>query len=186
MRILAFCLGLTLAAAGCVSSPQTVEARVKPHTALVELMSGGHCSGTRAGPHLVLIATHCVDDNPGAVIVDGVPTNVTARGFAGEDWAWIAVDLTFESWAPLGPLPKVGDEVFFFGNVSILRGALRRGYVSAIQDGWLVVDINAGKGDSGAAVFNAKGQIIGVISGGHAYDRFTITLVQPVVLSGAP
>lgn len=182
-RILALCLGIVLGMAGCVSMlPKPLpESAYYDLSVLVEFMGDGHCTGTKAGPHLVLIASHCVRHYPGAVLIDGEPANIVSTHLGEGDQAAIEVDITFDRWAEIGPTPQVGDELFFVGNPGEGRRLLRRGYVSGFQLGWIVVDINVGKGDSGSAVFNDRGQIVGVVSGFYQYEMFVIALIQPVV-----
>jgi hypothetical protein len=180
---LALALGILLGVAGCVSMiPKlTPEASVHGHSVLVEFVGDGHCSGTAIGPHTILTAAHCVSDYPGAVIVNGVPANVERTHLDGGDQARIEVDITFDTWAEVGPAAKQGDRVFLYGNPGILRDVLRRGYIAGAAEGLLLTDINIGHGDSGAGVFNDKGQVIGVVSGYYLDRVFVVGGVQAVI-----
>lgn len=182
-RILALCLGIVLGMAGCVSMfpTDTVERRTHGHSVLVEFIGDGHCTGTKLGRHTLLIAAHCVNTYPGAVLVDGVPTNISRTHLDGGDQARIEVEITFDSWAVIGKPAGMGDRIFFFGNPAILRDVLRRGYIAGERDGLLIADITVGHGDSGSAVFNDRGEVIGVVSGYYQDRAFTIAGIQPIV-----
>ena len=184
MRLLAFLLMLTLT--GTASALTRTEANVRAYSVYVEFMDGGHCTATKIGKRTLLIAAHCVTEEPGAVIVDGTPVNVTKIHLDGGDQARIEVRAEFKRYAVMGDLPKQGDTVFMFGNPGMLRGILRRGYVSGEGGGLIVTDINIGKGDSGSAVFNERGQVVGIVSGYYVHDAFVIAGIQPVIRVQSP
>lgn len=182
-RILALCLGVVLGMAGCVSMlpTNTVEQRVEGYSVLVELGLGSHCTGTKIARHTLLIAAHCVNDYPGMVIVDGMPANVVRTHMDGGDQARIELDLTFDSFATVGKPPAIGDRIFIIGNPGELREILRRGYVAGSHREWLVADLNDWYGDSGSAVFNERGEVVGTIYGAYTENIFKIGLIQPVI-----
>lgn len=58
----------------------------------------------------------------------------------------------------------VADDLFIFGNPANLEDIFRRGYVCVVSKSGYLVDMNGFFGDSGAALFNTKGQIVGIVS----------------------
>lgn len=181
-RILALCLGIVLGMAGCMSMlpTTTVEQRVHDHTVLLEF-ADGHCSGTVVAKNVILTAAHCVSGYPWMVVIDGTPANIERTHLDGGDQARIEVDISFAAWAEVGPPVKRGDRVFLYGNPGELRDVLRRGYVAGEGNGLLLTDINIGHGDSGAGVFNDRGQVVGVVSGYYLHRVFIIGGIQPVI-----
>jgi hypothetical protein len=132
------------------------------------------CSATAIGPHALLTASHCelpTDD----IAVDGQPATIFGILRDGADHSIYYVDSTFPQWATFADeLPSIADRVFLFGNPGSDEDIYREGYVAAIKTGELTpfsdsqtaiyFDLNGFFGDSGAAVFNAKGEIVGIIS----------------------
>jgi S1-C subfamily serine protease len=78
--------------------------------------------------------------------------------------------------AVLGPNPQVGEEVFAIGNPLGLVGSLSAGVVSGLdrtfrledgrtQSGLVQFDAAVNPGSSGGPLLNAKGQVIGIVTG---------------------
>ena len=76
----------------------------------------------------------------------------------------------------LGPNPQVGEEVFAIGNPLGLVGSLSAGVVSGLdrtfrladgrtQSGLVQFDAAVNPGSSGGPLLNAKGQVIGIVTG---------------------
>lgn len=99
--------------------------------------------------------------------INGVPQKMKHVVVDKSDHAFIVFEDTapeFSNVALLAAYPKVGDDIFYWGNPDGHNQFLRKGYVaSRVQNAW-VVDSNTWKGDSGAGVFNKEGRLIGVVS----------------------
>jgi S1-C subfamily serine protease len=78
--------------------------------------------------------------------------------------------------AVLGPSPQVGDETFAVGNPLGLVGSLSAGVISGLNrtfklgngqtlSGMLQFDAAVNPGSSGGPLLNAKGQVIGIVTG---------------------
>jgi V8-like Glu-specific endopeptidase len=134
-----------------------------------ESQGAGVCSSTAVGPHKLLTATHCVATGL-AFKVDGQLVTVAAITNDGADHSIMTLsDMTFEEYAVVNADSlKQGDHVYMWGNPDGLNDQYREGYVTgAIQtpDGPIVtLDLNGYFGDSGAGLFNEKGEVVGVIS----------------------
>jgi hypothetical protein len=148
----------------------------------------GSCSGTAIGPHALLTATHC--SSPSAVVsIDGNDADVLGTMGDGLDHTIILVSATFKDYVDVAARVNLdqSEEIFVFGNPGPFKDVYRKGYVAgfnkpekpetALQaltapkqhagnDGVKVTfyDLNGFFGDSGSALFNLEGKIVGVTS----------------------
>lgn len=161
MRAWLLCL-LMLSTPGLAS--ERVEQRVKPATLILWFKGGTACSGTVVGANVILTATHCFGGGD-LLSVNMAPAKTLARVDDGKDHTLIRVDL------PLGdPIriakesPAQGDSLFLFGNPSGNVGFLRRGYVIQRDDTRILLEMDVHRGDSGAGLFNERGELAGMVS----------------------
>lgn len=155
----------------------------------------GHCSATAVGPHVVLTASHCLLDVR-AVQLNGQPAvNVVSVTRDDSDHALIRVETTFKTWAKLGMPVTLGQAVYIRGNPEFLRDQLRFGTVSGVgklpeealvgdddpilRREFTYYDLSSTHGDSGSAIFDMRGRIVGVVSIG------TDPITQPFHLMGS-
>lgn len=124
----------------------------------------GTCSATAIGPNKLLSATHCFEDGIPLVRAGGEPVAVTGRVDDGNDHTILTVTVTFKRWARMGGLPTRGERVRIWGNPAGMRDLYREGYLSGWHDGWLMYEMPVDRGDSGAAIFNGRGLIVGMVS----------------------
>jgi len=158
---LAALLALVLSGCGCVSVPD-YESAAKASLRLE--WPNQVCSGTAVGPHTILSAAHCFGVASGSMLVNDVRADYEVIADDQNDHVLVHVS-TFQSRvAHLGPKPRQGDVVFTHGNPGGYPDLLIVGYVSGWVDGNMELDSNNWHGDSGAAVFNRWGQIVGVVS----------------------
>lgn len=157
----------------------------------------GYCSGTSVGPQTLLTATHCLVTGGELKAVDGAPAKVTFTTSDGHDHTLMRVDGSFPMWANLdvdGPMQ--GDHVRYWGNPNGHPNLYREGYIAGYciapkecldktkvkgvdLTGPLYVLLTPGwNGDSGAGIFDDKGNVVAVVS---ARDTFAPTM--PVVLA---
>lgn len=147
--------------------------RTTHETTLLLEFSDGHCSGTAIGPDLVLTAEHCVIEGP-LVGIGGHPAKQIGDAVLdGNDHAILRVEIdfgvpghfeAFAVWAELGGPMYQGQSIRFWGNPVGLRDIYRQCYVSGMEQGWWISDCNVNRGDSGAAIFDKRGRIVGVVS----------------------
>ena len=134
------------------------------HHALPLLLtfSDGTCSGTAIGPHAILTATHCFGDST----VKPAGLTVRQRMDDGDDHTILIVAQGFDADASIAPMPDVGTDVHLLGNPATFRDIYARGYVAgAGENDATLLGLPIFLGDSGAAVMNDAGAIVGVISG---------------------
>lgn len=153
MRFLAVLLAALLAA--CAAAP------ISTPIPLLLTFSDGTCSGTAIAPHAILTATHCFDGP--TVKLSGLI--VRKRIDDGNDHTLLVVGQTFGAHAELAPMPGAGAEVHISGNPGDLRGIYASGTVAGNFDGDALLNLPIYYGDSGAAVLDDAGRVVGVISG---------------------
>lgn len=174
MKILALLLLAFAGCGGCVS----VAPEFNPKSAAVRLeFANGICSGTATGPHEVTTATHCLTGR--LVAINGLPANLTGSRKTGRDVTVIAVDRTFTSWAKWrDSAPVQGERIRYWGNPLGIADLYRVGYVSGFYNsGAVLVDVEIGQGDSGAGVYDDRGDLIGVVSGYGTSGPFRMAIV---------
>jgi hypothetical protein len=173
-------LAASVAIAGCTNS-RAIEKQAKASTLHLGL-TDGNCSGTSIGHKLILTASHCF--NSGHLLtVNDQPVNVESYRDDGADHRVIVLDTDFPPYAKFGKAPKQGDRAFMYGNPIGLRDVLRRGSVLGVSGYGYVLDITVGWGDSGAAVFNDRGEVIGVVKSIYSHGAlptFHVTLMEPL------
>lgn len=170
-----------LAAAPAHAGLRRVEANVHAFTLLVEFFDGGHCSATKIGRSEILIAAHCVEGDPQALIIKQSPVEVVSIVRGPGDQARVTIRAQFKRWASIGDRPTQGDPIFIFGNPGDERDLLRRGYIAGERMGFLLADLPIWKGDSGSAVFNEHGQVVGIVVMVTAvYPTLHLAVIQPV------
>jgi len=139
------------------------------------VLGSSHCSATAIGPQTLLTASHCECPSD-TIIIDLVPHQILASVRDSFDHTLFMVDEKFTSWATLSnDEMQAGDDVFIFGNPSEFVDLFRKGYVSSYPDrlyaggaeaNEIYLDFNGFPGDSGAGIFNASGELVGVVSFG--------------------
>ncbi len=172
----------------------------------------GHCSGTAIAAHAVLTATHC--STASAVIaIDGEDVDVLGTMGDGLDHTIILVRHTFATYVDIAPstLLQEADPVFVFGNPGSFSDVYRAGYVAGFMkpdppdsalDALLrgkehhgndnvrvtLYDLNGFFGDSGSALFNSAGQVVGVTSfiSGESAQGFTLRFMGSYELRLTP
>lgn len=171
---------------GCASTqPATSPYNPRERDLAVTLTfpDGGLCSGTPVARNTILTAGHCVDKNQRALAVDGVPTMVREVILDGEnnDHALVIVNLSFRDWARFGKLPQIGDRLHIYGNPGGLPDLYREGEFTAYlrDDGFTfyLFDMNIWHGDSGAALWNSRGEVVNTVTG-YFYETNPITGAQ--------
>jgi S1-C subfamily serine protease len=159
---LAALLALVLTGCGCTSLPFG-----ETHDTTHRLeMVGGICSGTAISDHELRTANHCIDLGGALQLVDGWDAHVVSMS---ANKARDIIDITlaghpFKHWAQLGPRPKQGDRIRWWGNPEGEADVYREGYVAKVTDEMIVVDATICHGDSGSGLFNESGQLVGVVS----------------------
>lgn len=157
-RTAAILLAFALAGCGCTSIPSHDDLRATNHRLKV---ATGMCSGTAVGPDLLVTALHCGEVQQVGNYV--VTAEVVERG--SRDFVVVRVKgVTFETWAKRGERPRQGDRVRWWGNPVGEPNVYREGYVARADGDVLVIAAQICKGDSGAGLFNDRGEVVGIIS----------------------
>ena len=107
----------------------------------------------------------------------------------GNDHTLVVIDRPFLKWARMGRKPVQTQRVRIVGTPAGNEDVYREGYVSRVRDDevWLVIP--GFGGDSGSALFDDGGRIVGVLSGARTWvDHrsgavFTVIVAMPVTFS---
>ena len=144
---------------------------------------------------LIATAHHCLDIGPGTEL-DGGGT-VTAVIFMAKDSAGRSCGLTPKTLGGYGPndvatgvascdlgktakladaVPQRQDQIFISGHpLGVYPGLITSGYVSGWLNGWILLSAPAWGGNSGGPVFNADGEVIGLlVRGSREYSQLTL------------
>ena len=159
----------------------------KDRKSSVRIVTGsGICSATKIAPKVLLSASHCFHTETKILIVGDKPAIVVHIVADDNDHALVLLDeIVLEDLAALGPAPKEGDSIHYWGNPYVFTMLLRRGYVSGFDNVNTIYDINGYHGDSGAGVFNDKKQLVGVISYIHGKNSFSMMGSYPFNFTAA-
>lgn len=155
----------------------TAAAAGNPHSekeALFLRFNAGSCTGTAIAPRTILTATHCFEGGDTRVKVNGRLADIWKRIDDGHDHTIVEVSVVLPEYAKIGPAPQRGDDVYIYGNPGRLNDIFRHGYMS----GYGVVDGERAQlfelptwfGDSGSGIFNAKGEVVAVLTGGDKLE----------------
>jgi S1-C subfamily serine protease len=108
-------------------------------------------------------AKHCIDGAP-LRTVNGQAVEVASMVVKGDDETDITLTKPmFKHWAKVGPTPKQGDRIRYWGNPLGIANVYREGVVVAVTDKVIAVQLQVCHGDSGAGMFNDKGELVGVV-----------------------
>lgn len=180
--LFAAALALLAGCSGCSTVPHVA---VKPATVRLDFPSGVVCSATAVGEYTLLTAAHCFRQGAGEVNVSGRKAGFVIVASDEKDHVLVRVTARQAHIAQRG-MARQGDVVFVHGNPGGLADVLRFGRVASVQpDGTLLVDANNYKGDSGGAIFNERGQIVGVVTGVSIREWFTLTVALPIAFTAA-
>jgi S1-C subfamily serine protease len=177
-------LGALAVVAGALCLFQaTLATSALPSTAVFVELAGGHCSGTNIGGGRILTAAHCLDGNAAWVV-----RTETGVSFPATEVIWSNSEadvgvLRVPGFAGLAGSklacrdPEIGEELFANANPYGYRFVRAWGRVAQVPrffDGgvneptWqrvFDIDITTGPGASGAALYDAKGSVVGVLVG---------------------
>lgn len=155
---------------GCASVPDYDEA--KTVVTRLEFPSGSVCSGTAISKTAILSAAHCFKVDEGEMTLNGKQVKFKVVANDGFDHVLVTVDKPFTEWARMSARkPAQGDVVFVHGNPNGLKDLLRVGRVAGWNGDVMALDLLGWFGDSGAAVWNEDGRIVGVVSAMYPGDQ---------------
>lgn len=153
-------------------------------TALRLEFANGVCSGTAVGTRLLLTADHCFDGGNRLLKINGQEAHALKIERDGKDHVLVRVTTKFHRYAKVGPTPQVADRVRWVGMPAGEDRVYREAYVTRVTDEvWL--DGQAFHGDSGSGLFDAKGRLVAVLSGGKSWQsrsgmEFRMTIAYPL------
>lgn len=172
----------TLLLTGCVARTEPARADV---THRIEDLGGGVCSATAVASRTLLTAAHCVPGDPKVIFIDGTLYGVMHIELDGKDHALVTVTKAFTKFAKRGPEPKVGDKVHWIGQPMGLPNVYGEGLVAGEFQGRAIYDGNWWRGCSGSGLFNARGELVGVVSGILTQDIYKLGWAYPLAFTQA-
>lgn len=159
--VLLILLAVLTGCGGCASLPS--HDQLKDLTLRLEF-TDGLCSGTKIGPETLETAKHCMVGGP-LLRVNGSAVKVLDVKETGKDRVEVKLSgVSWEHWAKRGPAMKQGDRIRWWGNPRGEPDTYREGYVSRIRADAVLVGAIICQGDSGAGLFNERGELVGVVS----------------------
>lgn len=201
MRPLAFVLGLCLALSGLNTrgelTPYVASLQDAPMRAVYEGVKGAvhqvilpeaksSCTAVARSASVLMFAEHCLRDvMPTVAWLDpagGVEQLEVERvAFDGFDHVLIRFKgQPFTQWAQMATeRPTQGDWVFLYGAPGRFGDLLRFGNFAGQEGNYIIYDLRTDRGDSGGAIFNAKGEVLDIVYG--APNEFmAMTLCLPI------
>ena len=173
---------------GCSSANQFLSRdminQLRDANAVLTVGEGAQCSGVVVGEHLILTAAHCLMrcEEPTVMIrIAGVGTDAAPlRCDVENDIGLIRTERRLPNPRWLASTPAVvGDLVYTVGNPilpgGISIGLVSMGLVSGHDGNQMVLGLFVMPGSSGGAVYNSKGQVVGVVV------SMIMTVMGPVV-----
>lgn len=155
--------------------------RLGLESTVVVSMKFGNCTGVIVGEYTLLTASHCLD---GAGEIVGVTTFANGRFLSYANTARVIVDdgndhamiqmngRLYGRAAKMASMPAPGTPVYVYGHPSGLRYQLRIGYVIGQMQGgrphnklFHTLGLDIWHGDSGGAIYDAQGNVVGMVSG---------------------
>lgn len=135
-----------------------------------------HCTGVLSGDNYhIVTATHCMDGNKVTAITSyrGGRIETSGKIIANDGRDHVRIKLKHPipgRPAKIAPMPPPGSEIYVVGNPSEFRFLLRVGrvtgqYVSDEGELFDTLDISMWHGDSGGAIFDSAGNIVGLCYG---------------------
>lgn len=165
---------LALLTACCASTPDPIDP--KPTTVRLQFEDNGVCSGTATGPNEITTASHCLGSR--LTTVNGQRATMLHSRKVGRDVTLIYVDrrnVRWSQWRDTAPVQ--GEPIHYYGNPLGMADIYRQGYMAGrLRDSWLA-DVEIAPGDSGAAVFDSQGRIIGVVSAFGVSGPFRMAVI---------
>lgn len=178
---------LALLVAGCEGCASVPDYAIASESAVrIETPQDMVCSATAVGRFSLLTARHCLSGSEGQITIDGKPSSWKLIAEDGKDHVLIAVSLRQAAFATVGPRPARGDVLVKYGNAMGLKGLMIYGRVAGyLADGSMLIDATSYRGDSGSAVFDSRGRIVGVVSAIGGRDAFYLAVAFPLAFSAA-
>ena len=73
----------------------------------------------------------------------------------------------------------LGEEVTVLGYGGDMIRILTKGHVASVHNGYLLLDITIFKGESGSAVYNKRGKVVGMVVSGVSDGHYNLTVAVP-------
>lgn len=146
------------------------EKQTKRKAEKLPYLAGGTCSGSFINADGdILTARHCVEDNPQLEII-----TYDKRRYAGvlvatsalHDLAVIHIDRRNTPHFSLATSVTRGEPVFVLGSPLGITDTLSAGLIARLDGDVTFIDCAALPGNSGSAVFNIDGKMVGVLNAG--------------------
>ena len=138
------------------------------------------CSATAIATKMILSASHCFTHSTTTIRVNDTFVTIKRLIRDDNDHVILVLDgIEFEHVATLNKPLTQGENIHYWGNPDGLDMQYRKGYVSGRMNDYTTYDVTGYHGDSGAGIFNDRGELIGVISVIYQHDSFSMMASKP-------
>lgn len=146
----------------------------------IQDMGQGVCSGSFINDHGdILTAGHCAADAESIEVItyDGKRYNaIIVATTSVHDLALLHIDRFNTVHFNPAPVVTQGEKVFVFGSPLAITGTLSTGIVAKLGGDWTLLDCGVLPGNSGSAVYDENGDMIGVATAGFIVGMGTTHL----------